>query len=391
MRIEVADKMKGFEAGIFQILNEKKLEMQKNGKKVYNFSIGTPDFKPFPHIMQTVSEACMLPENYKYSVKDMDELLEAVAYRYKNRYGVELSGNEIMSVYGSQEGMAHIFLPLINPDDIVLLPNPGYPIFSMGAFIAEANQWFYPLHEESDYLPDFDAIPEDIKKAAKIMVVSYPANPLCVTAPDSFYEKLIAFAKEYNIMIIHDNAYSDIVYDGRPGKSFLSFPGAKEVGVEFYSLSKTFNYTGARMSFVVGNADMIEAFQTFRSQIDYGIFYPIQMGAIDALTGDYEEEIHKQCKEYQKRRDALCEGLTSIGWKIPKSQGTMFAWGRIPQGYASSEEFVMELLEKTGVICTPGSSFGSLGEGYVRFALVLPVEVIEEAVEAIRISGIFDK
>ncbi|MDO4977321.1 MAG: aminotransferase class I/II-fold pyridoxal phosphate-dependent enzyme [Eubacteriales bacterium] len=391
MRIEIAEKMKGFEAGIFQILNEKKIEMQEKGKKVYNFSIGTPDFEPFPHIIETVSKACMIPENYKYSVKDMDELVEAVVSRYQKRYGVELEKNEVMSVYGSQEGMAHIFQPLINPNDIVLLPNPGYPIFSMGAFIAQANQWFYPLYEDSNYLPDFKAIPDNIKKAAKVMVVSYPANPICVTAPDSFYEELIAFAKENEIMIIHDNAYSDIVYDGRPGKSFLSFPGAKEVGVEFYSLSKTFNYTGARMSFVVGNAEMIQAFQTFRSQIDYGIFYPIQMGAIDALTGDYEEEIHKQCLEYQKRRDALCEGLTEIGWKVPKSEGTMFAWGRIPEGYDSSEAFVMDLLEKTGVICTPGSSFGSLGEGYVRFALVLPPETIKEAVEAIRLSGIFEK
>lgn len=389
MQIPVAQKMKGFEAGIFQILNEKKLEVEKAGKKVYNFSIGTPDFEPFPHIMETVSKACTDPKNYKYSVKDMDELLDAVIYRYHNRYGVSIEREEIMSIYGSQEGMAHIFLPLIDPGDIVLVPNPGYPIFSTGAFIAEANQWLYPLVEEKDYLPDFAAIPEEVRKAAKIMVVSYPANPLCVTAPDSFYEELIAFAKENEIMIIHDNAYSDIVYDGRPGKSFLSFPGAKEVGVEFYSLSKTFNYTGARMSFVIGNEDMIQAFKTFRSQIDYGIFYPIQMGAIDALTGDYEAEIKEQCAQYQRRRDALCEGLDRIGWHIPKSQGTMFAWGKIPEGYESSDQFVMELLDKTGVICTPGSSFGSLGEGYVRFALVLPPEVIEEAIASIEKSGMF--
>ncbi len=391
MQINIADKMKSFEAGIFQILNEKKIEVEKSGKKIYNFSIGTPDFKPFPHVMETVSKACMSAENYKYSITEMDELLEAVVSRYQTRYGAQIEKDEIMSVYGSQEGMAHVFLPLINPGDLVLVPNPGYPIFSMGAFIAEANQWAYPLVEEKNYLPDFDAISDDVKKAAKIMVVSYPANPICVAAPDSFYEELIEFAKENEIMIIHDNAYSDIIYDGRVGRSFLSFPGAKEVGVEFYSLSKTFNYTGARMSFVIGNKKMIDAFKTFRSQIDYGIFYPIQMGAIDCLTGDYDEQIRQQCLAYQERRDALCEGFESIGWHIPKSQGTMFAWGRIPEGYDSSAEFVMELLEKTGVLCTPGSSFGSLGEGYVRFALVLPPEEIKEAVKAIEVSGIFKK
>ena len=239
MKIDKADKMKGFEAGIFTILNEKKMEVEAAGKKIYNFSIGTPDFKPFPHIMKTVSDACLVADNYKYSITDMKELVEAVQYRYRKRYGVELSENEIMSIYGSQEGMTHILQPLINPGDVVLLPNPGYPIFSMGAYLAMADRWYYPLTPDRDYLPDFEAIPEDVRKSAKVMVVSYPANPLCVTAPDSFYEELIAFAKENEIIIIHDNAYSDIVYDGRPGKSFLSFPGAKEVGVEFYSLSKS--------------------------------------------------------------------------------------------------------------------------------------------------------
>lgn len=391
MQIKTADKMQAFETGIFSVLNDKRKEIEASGKKVFNLSIGTPDFKPFPHIMKTVSDACLNPDNYKYSITETDELLDALVYRYDKRYGVAIEKDEILAVYGSQEGMAHIFQPFVNPGDIVLVPNPGYPIFSIGAFLAQSQLWEYPLLEENEYLPDFQAIPEDVRKAAKVMVVSYPANPLCVTAPDSFYEELIRFAKENDIMIIHDNAYSDIVYDGKPGKSFLSFEGAKEVGVEFYSLSKSFNYTGARMSFVIGNADVIRAFRRFRSQIDYGIFYPIQMGAVDALTNDYSKEIEEQCAQYQKRRDALCEGLDSVGWHIPKSQGTMFAWGKIPEGWDDDVAFVMELMEKTGLICTPGSSFGSLGKGYVRFALVLPPEVIAEAVEVIRESGIFEK
>lgn len=390
MSFEIADKMKNFETGIFNVLDDKKKELEAQGKKIYNLSVGTPDFKPQKHIMEAVSKACLEPDNYKYSLCEREELLEAVVNRYQNRYHTEIDKEEVMAIYGSQEGMAHIFLPLINPGDLVLLPNPGYPIFSTGAFIAEADQWFYPLLEDNHYLPDFDAIPEDVRKRAKIMVVSYPANPICVTAPDSFYEELIAFAKENDILIIHDNAYSDIIYDGKEGKSFLSFEGAKEVGVEFYSLSKSYNYTGARMSFVIGRKDIISIFKKFRSQIDYGIFLPVQMGAVSALNDTDDAVIKEQCMEYQKRRDALCGGLRKIGWNIPDSEGTMFAWGPIPEGFDNSNEFVLELMERTGVICTPGSSFGSLGEGYVRFALVLPPEEIAKAVESIRESGILD-
>lgn len=387
MIFEAADKMKNFEAGIFNILDDKRKELESQGRKIYNFSVGTPDFEPEEHIMKAVSEACLHPENYRYALSDRDELLEAVIRRYKHRYHTDIAKNEIMSVYGSQEGMTHIFLPLINPGDVVLLPNPGYPIFNTGAFVAQASQWLYPLTEENDYLPDLAAIPEDVRRAAKVMVVSYPANPICKTAPDSFYEELITFARENEILIIHDNAYSDIIYDGREGKSFLSFPGAKEVGVEFYSLSKSYNYTGARMSFVIGNPDVIALFKRFRSQIDYGIFLPVQMGAIAALSTD-DAVVKEQCRKYQERRDALCGGLRAIGWNIPDSEGTMFAWGPLPEGYTDSNAFVMELMERTGVICTPGSSFGSLGEGHVRFALVLPPEQIKEVIESIRQSGI---
>lgn len=390
MHFEAADKMKNFEAGIFNILDDKKKELEAQGRKIYNFSVGTPDFEPQEHVMRAVSEACLHPENYHYSLSDRDELLEAVIRRYKNRYHTDIAKNEIMSVYGSQEGMTHIFLPLINPGDLVLLPNPGYPIFNTGAFVAQANQWLYPLTEENGYLPDFAAIPEEVRRAAKVMVVSYPANPICKTAPDSFYEELITFARENEIVIIHDNAYSDIIYDGREGRSFLSFPGAKEVGVEFYSLSKSYNYTGARMSFVIGNPEIVALFKRFRSQIDYGIFLPVQAGAIAALSTD-DAVIREQCRKYQERRDALCGGLREIGWDIPDSEGTMFAWGPLPEGYTDSGAFVMELMEKTGVICTPGVSFGSLGEGHVRFALVLPPDQIREAIESIRQSGILTR
>lgn len=390
MKLQFAERMKDFEEGIFQVLNEKKEEAQKQGKTIYNLSVGTPDFPPAEHVVKAVVEAAAKPENFKYALIDIPELIDAVQKRYEARYQVKLEENEIMSVYGSQEGIAHICLSLCDPGDIVLVPNPGYPIFGIGPSLAGAKIVTYDLTQENNYLPDLNSIDEAILAKTKCMIVSYPLNPVCKTAPDSFYEKLIPWAKEHEIIIIHDNAYSDIIYDGRVGKSILRIPGAKEIAVEFYSLSKSYNYTGARVSFLVGNAAIVANFKKLRSQIDYGTFLPVQYGAVAALTGS-DEGVKAQCAEYQKRRDALCGGLRRIGWPIEDSEGSMFAWAKIPAGYTDDVAFVMELLDKTGVICTPGSSFGSLGKGYVRFALTLPVEVIEEAIEKIATSGMIRK
>lgn len=388
MELKFADRMKDFEEGIFQVLNEKKNERLAQGKKVYNLSVGTPDFKPAEHIVEAVVKAAQKPENYKYSLADLPELTQSVINRFRKRYGVELKPDEIMSVYGSQEGITHIGMTLCNPGDGVLVPNPGYPIFAIGPSLAGARLVPYDLTEENGYLPDLDAMDSEFLKGIKFMVVSYPLNPVCKTAPKSFYEKLVSWAREKNIVIIHDNAYSDIIYDNREGISILSIPGAKDICVEFYSLSKSYNYTGARMSFLVGNKEIVAHFKKLRSQIDYGIFYPVQYGAIAALNGP-DDMIREQCAQYQKRRDALCGGLRSIGWNIQDSEGTMFAWGAIPEKYGDDDvAFVMELVEKSGVLCTPGSSFGTLGKGHVRFALTLPVEVIEEAVEAVKNAGV---
>lgn len=388
--MQAAQRMKALESGIFQMLNDKKNEVEKQGKKVYNLSVGTPDFEPAGHIIDALVEAAKLPANYKYALADLPELIEAVQTRFINRYGVTLEKEEIMSVYGSQEGISHIGLAMFDEGDIVLVPDPGYPIFAIGPFLAGAETATYELVPEKDYLPDLKAIEEIYGNKAKCMIVSYPLNPICKCAPKSFYEELILWAKKNDILIIHDNAYSDIVYDGREGISILSIPGAKEVCVEFYSLSKSFNYTGARMGFMVGNKDVVAAFKKLRSQIDYGTFLPVQYGAIAALTGP-DDCVKEQCKKYEERRNALCDGLTSIGWKVPRSEGTMFAWAKIPTGFNDDMEFVMELLDKTGVLCTPGSSFGEKGKGYVRFALTLPVETIEAAVGAIESSGILSR
>lgn len=377
-----------FKPGIFGALNEKKEELLRDGRKVYNLSVGTPDFKPAPHVMKVMQEACGKAENYKYSLADMPELLEAVQYRYEKRFGVHIETDEVMSVYGSQEAMAHIGMVFCDPGDVILVPNPGYPMFEMSGIMAKADVQYYNIEEKNGYLPDLDSIPEAVLKKTKYMIVSYPLNPVCVCAPDDFYERLIAFAKKNNIVILHDNAYSDITFSGRPGRSFLSFDGAKDVGVEFYSLSKSYNLTGARISFVVGNRDIISRFRLLRSQIDYGIFYPVQLAAIAALTGP-DDFIEEQRRQYAARNQALCGGLRSIGWDVPDSQGTMFVWAKIPEGYESSADFCMKLMEKTGVIVTPGSAFGSNGEGYVRMALVVDTDVIDEMIRVLDASGIF--
>lgn len=375
---------------IFSVLEEKRRKAVSEGKEIINLSIGTPDFLPQPHIVKALSECAADPKKYGYSINDLPELVRAVQNWYSRRYGVQLSAEGITSVNGSQEGIAHIAFALINPGDTVIVPNPGYPIFSFGPFMAGAKFYEAPLTAENNFLMDFDAIPEDAAKAAKLIVVSYPNNPVCATADISFYERLVAFAKKYDIMVVHDNAYSEIILDGEPGASFLSVPGAIDVGIEFNSLSKTYNMTGARISFAVGNENIIQEFKKLRSQIDYGVFIPIQHAAIAALEGP-QDFLENQRAQYRERRDALCGGLRNIGWYCPDSKGTMFVWAPLPKGFSDSTQFVLELFDRTGVICVPGDSFGSLGNGYVRFALTATPQTIRRAIQKIDESGIIQK
>lgn len=389
MKLNVAQRMEEFQPGIFNVLDERRQQRLAQGLPVYNLSIGTPDFLPEPHVVQALAQAASQPTNYRYSLTELPELVEAVQHWYLRRYGVELEPEELMSIYGSQEGLTHIGWALCDPGDVVLVPDPGYPIFEMGPALCGAEIVHYPLKEENGYLPDLDGMDPELADRAKMMVVSYPANPVCVTAPDEFYHKLIAFAKAHNIIILHDNAYSDIIFDGRVGKSFLAYEGAKEVGVEYNSLSKTYNLTGARISFVLGNRQLIQTFRRLRSQIDYGIFLPVQHAAIAALNGP-QDSVTRNRAEYQARRDALCGGLRSIGWDVPDSQGSMFVWAPLPKGYHNSVDFCFELLERSGLLCTPGAAFGQLGEGHVRFALVQPVSMMQEIVAAVEASGMID-
>ncbi len=374
-------------SNIFNQLDEKKQQILSAGKDVINLSIGTPDFEPDAHVLEAVSHAACDPANYRYSLGDMPALQDAVVNWYQHRYHVALEREELMSVCGSQEGIAHVAFPIAGAGELMLAPDPGYPIFTFGPMMAGAEIGLMPLRAEHQYLIDFDAIDPAVADRAKAMVVSYPNNPTTAVADAAFYERLVWFAKKHDIIVIHDNAYSDLMLNGSDGISFLSIPGAKEVGIEFNSLSKTYNLTGMRISFALGNRDVITKFRDFRSQIDYGMFYPIQYGAVAALTGS-QDIVQRNRAGYTARRDALCGGLRSIGWEVPDAQATMFVWAKIPAHYTSSVQFVMDLMEKTAVICVPGESFGALGQGYVRFALVVPPARMQEAVRRIAESGI---
>ena len=385
--MEFSKRMQLFGDEIFAALNEKKVALEAAGRTIYNLSVGTPDFAPAPHIMEALVSAAQDPENWKYSLRDLPEMLDAVCSYYKRRFGVEISPCQVASCNGSQEGCGHIGMVLCDEGDTVLLPNPCYPVFIAGAKLAGAEPYFYPLVKEHGFLPYVAGIPEDVARRAKYMIVSLPANPVGSVGTPELYAEIVAFAKKYDILIIHDNAYSDIIFDGAVGHSFFNTPGAMDVGVEFFSLSKSFDVTGARVSFLVGRPDVVAAFRRLRGQIDFGMFLPVQKAAIAALTGPLDR-VKEQCAVYQQRRDALCGGLRSIGWDVPDSHGSMFVWAPIPPKYTSSMDFCMDLVEKSGVLCTPGSSFGPAGEGYVRFALTMPAAQIDRAVQAIRDSGI---
>ncbi|MDY3901361.1 MAG: aminotransferase class I/II-fold pyridoxal phosphate-dependent enzyme [Atopobiaceae bacterium] len=373
---------------VFAALNAKRRELEAEGRTVYDLSVGTPDFAPPQHVVDALVESARDPENWKYSLHDKDELLQAVCDYYASRYGVDgITPDMVMSVAGTQEGMGYVCQALADPGDTVLVPDPCYPVFRAGSLLAGAKLAYYPLTADHDFLPYVAGIPDEVADAARYMVVSLPANPVGSVGTPEVYEQVIDFARRHDIVVIHDNAYSDIVFDGPAGGSFLSYPGALDVGVEFLSLSKSYNVTGCRLSFLVGRPDIVAATRKLRSQVNFGMFYPEQDAAIAALRGP-REQVEEQRLRYQERRDALADGLEAIGWERPNAHGTLFVWARIPHGRMDSMDFVVELMERSGVIVTPGRSFGPAGEGYVRFALVSPVETIKEAVAAIGAAGI---
>lgn len=387
--MEFSKRMNLFGESIFTQLTKMKKERINKGLQVIDLSIGTPNIPPAPHIMQAISEACLQPQNYLYAICDQDELLNTVSDWYQRRYYVSLDPQkQIASLLGSQEGLSHIALTLINDGDTVLVPNPSYPIFRDGPLLAGAHIVDMPLKKENDYLIDFDAISEEDAIKAKLMVVSYPNNPTCGVANDTFYQQLISFAKKYHIVVLHDNAYSELLFE-QTGHSFLEYDGAMDVGIELNSLSKTYGLAGARIGFVLGNEKIIDQIKALKSNIDYGMFIPVQKGAIAALSGP-QDCVKETRLAYQHRRDLLVDGAHELGWLIDRPKGTMFVWAKIPKQYRSSLDFVEDLFDKTGVLVVPGNAFGSEGEGYVRMALVQDDETILQALSLMKESHIFD-
>lgn len=387
--MQASQRLDRFGAEVFASLNNKLLALKAQGKTIYNMSVGTPDFKPYNHVVEALTQAAQDPEMWKYALRDLPELKQAVCDYYERRFGVSgITPSMVQSCNGTQEGVGHLGLALLDPGDTILVPDPCYPVFEAGAKIADAKLEYYPLIAEHNYLPYVAGIDPEVADRAKYMIVSLPANPVGSVGTPEVYEEIIAFAREHDLLIVHDNAYSDIVFDGEPGGSFLQYPGALEVGVEFFSLSKSFNVTGARIGFLVGREDVVSAFAKLRSQIDFGMFLPIQKAAIACLNGP-RDEVEAQRLKYQDRRDALCDGLEDLGWERPNAHGSMFVWAKLPGGRTDSMAFCEELMEKAGVVVTPGASFGPSGEGHVRMALVLPPDQIALAVEAIREAGLY--
>lgn len=387
--MQASQRLDRFGAEVFASLNNKLLALKAQGKTIYNMSVGTPDFKPYDHVVEALTQAAKDPEMWKYALRDLPELKQAVCDYYERRFGVSgITPSMVQSCNGTQEGVGHLGLALLDPGDTILVPDPCYPVFEAGAKIADAKLEYYPLVAEHNYLPYVAGIDPEVADRAKYMIVSLPANPVGSVGTPEIYEEIIAFAREHDLLIVHDNAYSDIVFDGEPGGSFLQYPGALEVGVEFFSLSKSFNVTGARIGFLVGREDVVSTFAKLRSQIDFGMFFPIQKAAIACLNGP-RDEVEAQRLKYQERRDALCDGLEGLGWERPNAHGSMFVWAKLPGGRTDSMTFCEELMEKAGVVVTPGASFGPSGEGHVRMALVLPPDQIALAVEAIREAGLY--
>ena len=379
-----AKRMNNFGEGVFAKLAAMKQEKISSGADVIDLSIGAPNIPPPAHVMKVLAEEALKPENYVYAVTDTRELLNEASDWYRRRYGVEIDpASEVCSLYGSQEGLSHIALTIIDDGDLTLVPDPCYPIFADGAKLAGSKIFFMPQLREHDYIIQLDKIPSDIAARAKFMIVSYPNNPTTAVAPADFYERLIHFAKRNDIVVLHDNAYSELIFDGSRGLSFLSFDGAKEVGVEFNSLSKTYGFAGARVGFCLGNREVVKRVKLLKSNIDYGLFLPIQKAAIAALRSP-QSVIDRTRAAYIERRDALIDGLNVAGWQIDKPKATMFVWAPVPKNFGSSEEFVKTLLEKSNVLVTPGNAFGANGEGFVRMALVQTVDTMKKVVARIK-------
>ncbi len=382
--MKIAQRIETIPPYLFAEIDKKKEEAIKRGIDIINLGIGDPDQSTPNNIIEKLRESVKDPKTHNYPpYQGTAEFRQAVASWYKNRFGVNLDPEqEVMALIGSKEGIAHIFLAFIDPGDFSLIPDPGYPVYKTGTLFANGFPYIMPLLEENDFLPDLEEIDEEIAQRAKLMFINYPNNPTSAVANKDFFEKVVKFAKKYDILVCHDFAYSEMTFDNYKANSFLEVDGAKEVGIEFHSLSKTYNMTGWRLGFAVGNQEAISALSIIKTNIDSGVFKAIQQAGIEALTGP-QDNIEKMNNIYTSRRNVVINGLNKLGWNLKPTKATFYLW--IPTlNKMSSMEFSNLLLEKTGIIVTPGIGYGEYGEGYVRIALTVEEKRLEEAIERLK-------
>ncbi|MFO7605720.1 MAG: LL-diaminopimelate aminotransferase [Desulfurivibrionaceae bacterium] len=387
IKIEKADRLKQLPPYLFAELDRKKDEVKARGVDVIDVGVGDPDQPTPKHIIDALCEAVQKPQYHRYpSYTGMNNFREAVSVWYDKRAGVKLHPlKEVVSLIGSKEGIAHIPLAFINPGDVVLVPSPAYPVYKIATQFAGGIPYEMPLLKENDFLPDLDKIPADVLAKAKMMFLNYPNNPTAASATTEFFVKVVAFARAHDIMICHDFAYSEMAYDGYLPPSFLETPGAMEVGIEFHSLSKTYNMTGWRIGWAAGNSEIIGGLGQIKSNIDSGIFEAIQIAGIEAMRDD-AAWLAEMRSLYEERRDVVMRGLAEMGIKADPPKATFYVWAEVPAGYDSAG-FVAHLLEKTGIVCTPGNGFGDPGEGYFRIALTVSKERLQEAVDRMKKTG----
>ena len=381
--IDLAGRVKNLPPYLFAAIDKMKQEALSKGVDLIDLSIGDPDTPTPRHIIERMRKAVKNPAHHQYpSYSGMLSFRQAVAAWYKKRFNVTLDPvTEVLSLIGSKEGIGHVPLAFVNPGDVVLVPSPGYPVYPVATLFAGGISHTMPLREKNGYLPDLKAIPRSVLKKAKLMFVNYPNNPTSACAGRAFYKDVVSFAARNNIIVCHDAAYSEIYYDDKKPMSFLQVPGAKDAGMEFHSLSKTYNMTGWRIGFAVGNKDAIAGLGKIKTNLDSGIFQAIQEAGIEALHTD--DAVLKKIRDmYQERRDALYEGLNTLGLAVDKPKASFYFWVKCPKGY-SSMDFTVHLLNNAGILSTPGNGFGAPGEGYIRFALTVPIKKIKEAVARI--------
>jgi len=378
--VKFARRVENLPPYLFVEISRKIAEKRAKGERVVSFGIGDPDIPTPPHIIDRLCEAARDPRNHRYPETDgLPELRRAIARWYGSRFGVTLDpGKEVLPLIGSKEGIGHIALCFIDPGDIALVPDPAYPVYSMGTVFCGGTPYYMPLREENGFLPDLEAIPPEVAGKAKLLWLNYPNNPTAAVAGLDFFERAVAFARKYGLAICHDGPYTEVAFDGYRPVSFLQVPGAREVGVEFHSFSKTYNMTGWRIGMVVGNAGMVEALMKVKSNLDSGIPQAVQRMAIAALEGP-QDCIRDHNQVYQRRRDRLVAALNRIGLRAPSPMASLYLWARVPPGFTSAS-LTERLLQETGVVVTPGAAYGKAGEGYVRLSLTIPDEDLEEGI-----------